>query len=63
MRRSRLLRDFLTDTSGANAIEYALIAALISVFAIVTMSQIGENLSETLTRIAEAMHKANRLDQ
>jgi len=45
---SRLLRD----DSGATAIEYGLIAALIAVAAVVVMGQVGTNLSSTFNTVA-----------
>jgi pilus assembly protein Flp/PilA len=43
---------FANDESGATAIEYGLIAALISVFAIAAMKTIGTNLSSTFNKVA-----------
>lgn len=39
------MRRFLADSSGATAIEYGLIAALIAVGAIAAMTQFGGSLS------------------
>ena len=44
----RLLRD----ESGATAIEYGLIAALIAVVIIVAITAVGTSLSSTFTNIA-----------
>ena len=44
----RLLRD----ESGATAIEYGLIAALIAVAAVVVMGQVGTDLSSTFNTVA-----------
>ncbi len=46
------VKKFLADQSGATAIEYGLIAALIAVVAIVAMRTIGQNLNTTFTRVA-----------
>jgi pilus assembly protein Flp/PilA len=43
---------FLHDESGATAIEYGLIAALISVAAIAAFQLVGTNLSTTFHNIA-----------
>lgn len=45
---SRLLKN----ESGATAIEYGLIAALISVAIIVAVRAIGSNLNKTFTNVA-----------
>jgi pilus assembly protein Flp/PilA len=42
----------IKDNSGATAIEYGLIAALISVAAIGALSAIGSNLSGTFNNVA-----------
>ena len=42
----------IKDNSGATAIEYGLIAALISVAAIGALGLIGDNLSGTFTNVA-----------
>ena len=43
----------IKDNSGATAIEYGLIAALISVAAIGALSAIGTNLSTTFNEVAD----------
>lgn len=43
---------FLKDESGATAIEYGLIAALISVVIIGTVTTVGTNLDTTFNDIA-----------
>ena len=47
------LKSLWADESGATAIEYGLIAALIAVVAIVAMRAIGTNLQTTFNRVAE----------
>ena len=49
---SRLARMFVGDQSGATAIEYGLIAGLISVVIIGAVSNIGTNASAKFTAIA-----------
>jgi pilus assembly protein Flp/PilA len=44
-------RKFIRDESGATAIEYGLIAALISVVIIGALSTIGTNLNTAFTNI------------
>ena len=51
-----ILRSFdvavLRDESGATAIEYGLIAALIAVAAVAAMTTVGTNLSATFSSVA-----------
>ena len=47
----KLVARFVKNESGATAIEYGLIAALISVAIIAGASTIGNNLSTTLNTI------------
>ena len=47
-----LLRRFLTDESGATAIEYGLIAGLIAVAIITALGLLGDNISAALTKNA-----------
>jgi pilus assembly protein Flp/PilA len=46
---------FLRDESGATAIEYGLIAALISVVIITAVKLVGTNLDATFNSIATAL--------
>lgn len=43
------------DESGATAIEYGLIAALISVAAIVAMSTLGNELQDTFSQVSSGL--------
>jgi pilus assembly protein Flp/PilA len=47
-----LIRKILSDETGATAIEYGLIAALISLAAISMITNIGKNLSTTFNTVA-----------
>jgi pilus assembly protein Flp/PilA len=49
---SQLLNRFSRDQSGATAIEYGLIAALIAVVIIVGVSAVGTNLGSMFTNVA-----------
>lgn len=51
----RLFNDFLKNESGATAIEYGLIAALISVVIIGAAGLLGKEISGTFTKIKNAM--------
>ena len=46
---------FLRDESGATAIEYGLIAALISVVIITAVKLVGTNLDSTFNSVATAV--------
>jgi pilus assembly protein Flp/PilA len=50
-----IARRFLRDQSGATAIEYGLIAALISVACVAIMGTLGTNLSNTFTNVANKL--------
>ncbi|PPQ38066.1 pilus assembly protein Flp/PilA [Rhodoblastus acidophilus] len=52
----RLLKSFLCDDSGATAIEYGLIAALISVVAIATLTTVGTKLNAKFVRISNGLN-------
>lgn len=52
---SKLITRFVKDESGATAIEYGLIASLISVAIIVVLTSVGTNLTATFTTIAGAL--------
>jgi pilus assembly protein Flp/PilA len=49
------LRKLLHDRSGATAIEYGLIAALIAVAAVATMTTVGTNLSGIFGTVASSL--------
>jgi pilus assembly protein Flp/PilA len=52
---TKLLARFRSDVSGATAIEYGLIAALISVVIIVAITSVGTALSTTFTSVATSL--------
>jgi len=47
-----LLCQFIDDESGATAIEYGLIAALIAVVIISAINSVGTKLSSTFARVS-----------
>lgn len=53
------LRSFIRDESGATAIEYGLLAALISAAGMATMNQLGENMIDMFNVASEALDNAN----
>lgn len=50
-----MLWSLLSDETGATAIEYGLIAALIAVAAVTVMGTVGTNLSGTFNTVANAL--------
>ena len=53
-----ILARFLTDESGATAIEYGLIAALVSVAAIGALTALGGSLNTMFTTVSSAVASA-----
>jgi pilus assembly protein Flp/PilA len=53
------LRAFLTEESGATAIEYGLIAALVAVVIIGALQLLGTELNTTFTGIETSLSTAN----
>lgn len=54
----QLVKKFLSNESGATAIEYGLIAALISVVAITAMTTLGDNLKTTFNNVGAELGKS-----
>lgn len=54
----QLLKDFIKDESGATAIEYGLIAGLIAVVIIGTLTALGGKISALFGEISEGINKA-----
>ena len=52
------IKSFLSDESGATAIEYGLIAALVSVAAITALGALGTSLNNLFTFVAGALEGA-----
>jgi pilus assembly protein Flp/PilA len=50
-----VITRFLKDQSGATAIEYGLIAGLISVVIITAITTIGTNLTTKFTAVSDAL--------
>ena len=53
-----LFARFGKDESGATAIEYGLIAALIAVAAITAMTSLGQNLENTFNDVSNGLESA-----
>ena len=52
---TKLFARFLKDESGATAIEYGLIAALISVALVAGATTLGTNIGDTFNNLATEM--------
>ena len=50
-----MFKNFVTDESGATAIEYGLIAALVSIAAIAALTAVGSQLDTTFTAVSAAL--------
>ncbi len=54
----KVIRTFAKDESGATAIEYGLIAALVSVAAIGALTAMGQSLSTMFSTVSTALSSA-----
>jgi pilus assembly protein Flp/PilA len=54
-----MITRFANDESGATAIEYGLLAALIAVFCIPVFTSAGKSLTGTFTNITAGIDKGN----
>ncbi len=54
----KTIRNFIDDESGATAIEYGLIAALVSVAAIAALSALGTALEDIFFRVQTELKDA-----
>jgi len=52
------LNSFVRDESGATAIEYGLIAALVSVAAITALQSLGTSLDQMFSHVASKLDEA-----
>ena len=52
-----IAKRFLTDDSGATAIEYGLIAALIAAVIVAALTTVGTNLSTSFNNVGTAVAK------
>ena len=55
---TNLINKFLRDDSGATAIEYGLIAALVSVAAIAALTAMGGSLDAMFSAVSTALNGA-----
>ena len=56
---SKFVVRFLNDESGATAIEYGLIVALIAVVIVTAVTTVGTNLKATFTKVSGKVATAN----
>ena len=56
---TNLFNRFVKDESGATAIEYGLIAALLAVAIIASVKAVGTNLSGTFGKVSTELTAAN----
>ncbi len=54
---SKLMTRFKNDESGATAIEYGLIAALVAVVLITALSLMGESLENKFNTVADSLNQ------
>jgi pilus assembly protein Flp/PilA len=55
----KMLKAFVRDESGATAIEYGLIAALIAVVIIAALTTLGRQVSGSFSKISSATQAAS----
>jgi pilus assembly protein Flp/PilA len=53
-----VIKRFVQDESGATAIEYGLIAALVSVAAILALQSLGSSLNSMFSRVSDTLGSA-----
>jgi pilus assembly protein Flp/PilA len=51
-------KEFVTDDSGATAIEYGLIAALVSVAAVTALTSVGSSLDNMFSSVSTTLNDA-----
>ena len=54
----RIIRKLIKNEKGATAIEYGLIAALVSVAAVVALENMGESLNSIFTTVSTKLDSA-----
>lgn len=52
------IRAFWNDTQGQDLVEYALIAALVSIAAIATLPVMGNTVSNVFSKVTSTLHSA-----
>lgn len=54
----RAIRRFLSNRSGATAVEYSLVVAVVSVGAITAMDSLSATLIDLINQISDSIHSA-----
>ncbi len=54
-----MIRKFIRDESGATAIEYALIAAIVGIGIITALGSMKDELNETFNKVESTLSEAN----
>lgn len=54
----KTIKEFAKDESGATAIEYGLIAALVSVAAVTALTNVGQSLDGMFTKVSSTLDNA-----
>ena len=54
----KFIKDFANDESGATAIEYGLIAALVSVAAVTALTNVGTSLDAMFSSVSSTLDSA-----
>ena len=52
---TKLIRSFILDSSGATAIEYALIASLIAIAIVPALTNLGKKLSSEFAEVSSIL--------
>ena len=60
MNKINNIRRFLKDTAGATMIEYAILAALVSVVAIAAITTVGSSVNTTFGTVGTKLQGASR---
>lgn len=55
---TNLVKNYINDESGATAIEYGLIAALVGIALIVGAGRLGESINDKFGTVADAIDTA-----
>ena len=58
MQLARIVNKFIREEEGVTAIEYGLIAALIAVFIIASVTIVGSQLAAVFTKISDSLTAA-----
>jgi pilus assembly protein Flp/PilA len=53
----KTIKNYLKDENGATMIEYALIAALVAIAAVVILGTMGEGITKKFTSVSDELKK------